>query len=103
MTDKEKDYTAVLLEDVNSNMQAYWEVLSDVKSKSDATFEEVGRINERLTSVEVKLDLLIEEVAMIKNEIRELKTSLSKKADLDKLEVLELRVTKIEKHFKLTA
>ncbi|MEK9183871.1 MAG: hypothetical protein AAB890_02255 [Patescibacteria group bacterium] len=42
-----------------------------------------------------------DEVISIKNEIKELKTSLYKKVDLEKLEMLELRVVRIEKHFKL--
>ena len=42
-----------------------------------------------------------DEVISIKNEIKELKTSLYKKVDLEKLEMLELRVARIEKHFKL--
>lgn len=28
MTKNEKDYTAVLMEDVNNNMKAFWEALS---------------------------------------------------------------------------
>lgn len=123
MTDKEKGYSAVLLEDVNSNMQAYWEVLSgtqedvrgvkeevesvkegvrSVKETSNATFEEVVRINERLFSVEITLEDIKKEIVLIKNEIKDLKKSLSQKADLARLEVLELKVTRIEKHIKLS-
>lgn len=84
MTGNEKDYAAVLLEDVNSNMKAFWEVLSgtqndvrrlkddaqelkekgdatwdllqSVKEKGDATFEQVGIMTEKLDSVELRLD-----------------------------------------------
>ena len=59
MTGNEKDYTAVLLEDVNSNIKAFWEKLSDVERKGDATFEEAIRINERLAIVEMKLEDVI--------------------------------------------
>ena len=38
MTENEKDYTAVLMEDMNSNVKAFWEVLSSVKEKGEATF-----------------------------------------------------------------
>ena len=108
MTGNEKDYTAVLLEDVNSNMKAFWEVLSGVKEKGDATFEQVGRMTEkldsmetRLDSMEIKLDELISAVSLIKGEIEALKTSLSAKADKEKLAILEFKIVRIEKYLKL--
>jgi len=122
MTDNEKDYTAVLLEDVNSNMKAFWEVLSGVKEKGDATFEQVGLVtekidsieirldsiegqqaetNKRLVSIEFKLDDLMKEVSSIKEEIKTLKTSISAKADKEKLEILEFKIIRIERHLKL--
>ena len=108
MTGNEKDYTAVLLEDMNSNMKAFWEVLSGVKRKGDATFEQVGRITEKLDSVEtrldsmeIKLDDLIKAVSLIKEEIEALKISLSAKADKEKLATLEFKIVRIEKYLKL--
>ena len=122
MTGNEKDYTAVLLEDVNSNMKAFWEVLSGVKEKGDATFEQVGLVtekidsieirldsiegqqaetNKRLVSIEFKLDDLMKEVSSIKEEIKTLKTSISAKADKEKLEILEFKIIRIERHLKL--
>src|SRR3989338_6944466 len=56
MTGNEKDYTAVLLEDVNSNIKAFWEVLSGVKEKGDATFEQVGLMTEKIDGIEIRLD-----------------------------------------------
>ena len=136
MTGNEKDYTAVLLEDVNSNMKAFWEVLSGVKERGDATFEQVGLMtekidgieirldsiegqqtetnkrldsiegqqtetNKRLDSIEFKLDDLMKEVSSIKEEIKTLKTSISAKADKEKLEILEFKIIRIERHLKL--
>ena len=108
MTGNEKDYTAVLLEDVNSNMKAFWEVLSGVKEKGDATFEQVGILTEkidsvetRLDSMEIKLDELINAVSLIKGEMEALKTSLSAKADKEKLSTLEFKIVRIEKYLKL--
>ena len=115
MTGDEKNYTAVLLEDVNSNMKAFWEIISDnqndikiLKEKSDATFEQLGFMTEkiggmetRLDSIEFKLDDLISEISFIKEEILALKTSLSAKADKEKLEVLEFKIVRIEKYLKL--
>ena len=122
MTGNEKDYTAVLLEDVNSNMKAFWEVLSGVKERGDATFEQVGLMtekidgieiridsiegqqtetNKRLVSIEFKLDDLMKEVSSIKEEIKVLKTALSSKADKEKLEILEFKIVRIERHLKI--
>lgn len=122
MTEKEKDYVAAVLEDVNHNFKAFGEVLEGVRKKSDATFEEVGRINERLTSVEMSQTLMRrdtktmqgdikelkittarieQEIISIKNEIKDLRLSLSKKADIERLEKIELRIVQIEKHLKL--
>jgi len=143
MTGNEKDYTAVLLEDVNSNMKVFWEVLSGVKEKGDATFEQVGLVTEKIDSIEIrldsiegqqtitnkrlnsmdtrfnkvdeqldsmngrfdrvefKLDVLIKEVSFIKEEIKVLKTALSSKADKEKLEILEFKIIRIERHLKL--
>ena len=122
MTGNEKDYTAVLLEDVNSNMKAFWEVLSGVKERGDASFEQVGLMtekidgieiridsiegqqtetNKRLVSIEFKLDDLMKEVYFIKEEIKVLKTALSSKADKEKLEILEFKIVRIERHLKI--
>lgn len=112
MTEKEKDYVAVVLEDVNHNFKAFGEVLDGVRKKGDATFEEVGRINEKLTSVEMSQVLMQgdtkqlkaitvrieQEIISIKNEIKDLRLSLSKKVDIERLEDIELRVAQIEKH-----
>ena len=122
MTGNEKDYTAVLLEDVNSNMKAFWEVLSgtqeDVKdlkvgmsdikdAVADNSIEiaelkiELTKTNKRLDSVEFKLDDLIKETSFIKEEIKALKISLSAKADKEKLATLEFKIVRIEKYLKL--
>jgi len=116
MTGNEKNYAAVLMENMNSNVKAFWEVLSGVKERGDATFEQVGLLtekidileagqaitNKRLDSIEFKLDELIREISFIKEEIRVLKTSLSAKADKEKLEVLEFKIVRIEKYLKLS-
>ena len=123
MTGNEKDYTAVLLEDVNSNMKAFWEVMSGTQSDVKVLKEQAGKITEkidsielrldsmdkrfdkidsRLDSIEFKLDDLIKEVSSIKAEIKSLKTSISAKADKEKFETLELRIIRIEKHLELS-
>jgi len=101
MSEKEKDYVAIVLEDVNHNFKAFGEVLSDVREKDEATFEEVGRINEKLTLMDFRLGNIEKEVKSIKNEIKELRLSLIKKADVEKLNELEFRIGKIEQHLKM--
>lgn len=130
MTGAEKDYTAVLLEDVNSNMKAFWEVLSenqkDVKEvkveisemkedinelKADVRIlktdvkelkTDVKELKEKSDTIEIKLDSLTKELFFIKEEIKSLRISLSEKADKEKLEMLELKVIRIEKHLNLS-
>ena len=43
------------------------------------------------------------EIVSIKDEINELRTVLTEKADVEKLESLEVRVERIEKHLTLSA
>ncbi len=109
MTEKEKDYVAVVLEDVNHNFKVFGEVLESVREKGEATFEEVGNIkgelvivNHRLDKIEGRLDNIEKEIVLIKSEIKELRLSLSKKADVEKLNELENRIIKIERHLKLS-
>ena len=130
MTENEKDYTAVLMEDMNSNVKAFWEVLSSVKEKGEATFEQMGLMteklgmveaeqaitnkrldsiegqqeitNKRLDSIDFKLDDLINEISFIKEEIKALKTALSMKVDKEKLEILEFKIVRIEKSLNLS-
>ena len=116
MTGNEKDYTAVLLEDVNSKMQVIVEVLHSVKEKGDATFEQVGIMtekidmleagqeitNKRLNAIELTLNDLLKEISSIKAEIKSLKKSISDKADKEKFETLELRIIRIEKQLELS-
>lgn len=66
MTEKEKDYVTAVLEDVNHNFKAFGEVLEGVRKKGDATFEEAGRINERLTSVEMSQILMQGDIKELK-------------------------------------
>jgi len=53
MTEAEKDYTAVLLEDVNSNMKAFLNVLS----REVVTNEKPERLELRVIRIEKNLNL----------------------------------------------
>ena len=136
MTGNEKDYTAVLLEDVNSNMKAFWEVISgtqndvkdlkegmenlkdvvvdnsieisELKTESEKTNKildsmdlRFDKMDARFDSIEFKLNDLIKEVSFIKEEVGILKSSLSAKADKEKLEIIEFKIVRIEKYLKM--
>lgn len=84
-----------------------------VKEKTDATFEEVGRIKIEMSEFKeemsefkeetnVQLADIKQELKSIKNEIDELKQTLQQKAGLGRLLNLEQRVFNIEKHLKLS-
>lgn len=95
MTVEQKDYVAVLLEDMNSNMRAFWEVLQGAKDdvsalnrKVDAVYEQVATLTERFT-------LLEEKVSSIELEIKAIKKQLVKLAN--NAELLESKISAIEK------
>ena len=69
MTGDEKNYTAVLLEDVNSNMKAFWDVLSGVQDKTDNLTKEIAEIKDTVADNGI-------EISEIKSEISGLRTEL---------------------------
>lgn len=95
ISEKEAGYVVAILEDVNSNFKAFGEVLSAIKERGDATFEEVGRINERLTLIEM-------EVKAIRNDIDAMKTLLTQKSDVSYLKKIESRLIKVEQYLNLS-
>ena len=83
MTGNEKDYTAVLLEDVNSNMKAFWEVLS-------GTQNDVKDLKEGMEN----LKDAVEDNSM---EISELKTESEKTNK--RLDSMDSRFDKVDERF----
>ena len=69
MTGDEKNYAAVLLEDVNSNMKAFWDVLSGVQDKTDNLTKEIAEIKDTVADNGI-------EISEIKSEISGLRTEL---------------------------
>lgn len=119
-------YAAILLESVKNDFRSFGEGLDllreevhEVKENGDATFEELGRfkmetavkfdqidsrfnqMDARFDRIEVRLDRIEGELLSIKTEIQELKQSLTKKAELEKLQGLEQRVKIIEQTLKI--
>ena len=122
MSEKEKNYVAVVLEAVRSNFEAFGETLDFVRMRGDATFEEVGRTREELEEVKdsqiltqadinvlkqdvkqinVRLNNIGKEVFAIRGEINALKTVLIQKADIEFFKKLEARLTRVERHLNM--
>lgn len=80
MSKKEKDYVAVVLEEVRSNFMVFGETLNGfgdklelVKQKGDATFEEVGRIKIEIVGIKGEITGLKGEMVETKEEITGMK------------------------------
>jgi len=109
MRKREKDYVAILLEEMRSDFTVFGETLSGfgkklelVKQKGDATFEEVGKMKVEMVEMNIRLDRIEREVLSIRSEIESLKNILTKKVDLDYVKKLEIRLARVEKHLKLS-
>ena len=123
MSDKEKDYVAVVLEEVRDNFRAFGESLDFVRKKGNATFEEVGRIKveieeikdiqvlmhsditvlkQDIKQINVRLGNIEQEVSAIRNEINSFKIILTQKADVEFLKTLEARLVIVEQRLKLS-
>ena len=77
------------------------EKIDGIEIRIDSIEGQQTETNKRLVSIEFKLDDLMKEVYFIKEEIKVLKTALSSKADKEKLEILEFKIVRIERHLKL--
>ena len=94
MTEKEKNYVAVVLEEVRSNfemfgetMMGFGEKLELVKQKGDATFEEVGRIKIEIGGIKEEIGGIKEEIGGMKEEIGGMKGEMAEmNVRLDRIE-----------------
>lgn len=121
------DYTLVVVEELRDTFKVFgegmtslWQELSAVRAKTDATFDEVGRIRIELNQVSMRLDsvenrlggienrigvlernsnLIKDEIKIIKTDIAEIKRTLTAKADMKYIMLFEARVARIEKKF----
>jgi hypothetical protein len=78
-----KNYTAVLLEEVRSDFKLIVENLDHVRKKGDATFEVVGKLQEDMTEV--------------KDELRIIRSELKEKVGREEFKLLENGVSRLEK------
>ncbi|MDP3794449.1 MAG: hypothetical protein Q8R13_00775 [bacterium] len=85
---------------VKGDMATVKSELAQVKAKTDATFEAVGKLSIEMAEVKLRLDTIEKELVSIKNEIGELRTALAGKAEVARLELLEVRVANIEAELK---
>ena len=106
MTGDEKNYTAVLLEDVNSNMKAFWDVLSGVQDKTDNLTKEIAEIKDTVADNGIEISELKSEISglrtELKSEISDVRTELNGlKGEVvktnTKLDSLELKIENANK------
>ena len=95
--DNKKDYTQVLLEDLRDQFTAFGEGLSVVSRQTEENGKHLEETNQRLERIEYELQEFRAEFSLIHKEIGELKTMLSTKPDLARLEALEARVNSLER------
>ena len=76
MSEKEKNYVAIILEEVRSNFAVFGETLGGfgdklelVRQKGDATFEEVGRIKGEIIVIKEDIVVIKEDIVVIKEDI----------------------------------
>ena len=112
-TDKQtKDRVEILLEDVNSNFKAFGEALdftreimkeefSGLGKKVDKNTEAIGGLRLDVYGIRMQLDEVNAEISSIKDEITELKLTLSNKGDIKKISNLEKRVFKMENFLQI--
>lgn len=121
MSANEKDYVAVVLEEVRDNFKVFGESLDFARKKGEATFEEVGRIRVEIEEIKdtqvlmqsditvlkqdvkqinVRLGNIENEISAIRSEINSLKIILTQKADVDFLKTLEIRLVRVEQRLK---
>ncbi len=111
-----KDRVEALLEDMSGSFEAFGEALvltreslsNDIKNlgkemdyKFETVFGELGKLNGEMSEMNSRLDKIEAEIRFIKDEIVGLKSSLSRKADIERLDYLEKKVFAMEKFLKV--
>jgi len=121
MSKEDVNYAAVMLEELNHNFKAFGEVLRGVKERSDATYEKVGEMNERLSMVEIDLaearkdinkiserldktdyhlNKIETEVSLLRRDFNEYQRTIAF-VDKEKVSEMETRLIRVEKHLNL--
>lgn len=102
-----QNFIGVLKEDFESKVDVIGEGNEIIKEKLDATFEMVGKLNEKTDGLSNKADATFEMVGemkidmeVVKSDISFIKNSLKQKVDKDEFISLEKRVILLENKFK---
>lgn len=117
MSAREKDYIGALMENYNGNLTAIFEVLGDLRDKYDMHTEMIGNlmvdvseikgeiveIKGHLKRIDTRLDRIEQTIKEMKDEIKELKSTLKNKADVERVELLETRLYRVEERLTLPA
>ena len=100
MTGNEKDYAAVLLEDVNSNMKVFWETLSGTQDKVNNLAEEMIGLKDAVADNSIEIAEIRTEIkADIKSEISGLRTEIKDEImkTNNKIDSLEFKIENMNK------
>ena len=100
MIGDEKDYTAVLLEDINSKMKAFWEVLSGTQSDVKDLKKEMGFLKDSVADNGIEIaELRTEFKAELKSEIGGLRTEIKDEImkTNNKIDSLEFKIDNMNK------
>ncbi len=91
----------VVLEKVYSEIDALGEAQDLMKDQMNSRFDTleaaVRQLDQRVTTLEIKVGELIDDMAFVKQEIRLIRHDLTQKVNREEFEMLESRVAKLEK------
>ncbi|MEK7674005.1 MAG: hypothetical protein AAB371_02310 [Patescibacteria group bacterium] len=85
------DYTGVVLENVQEQFKIFAEKLESIDEKFEGKFN----------NIEDSLQGVMYELLDIKSELRAVRDTLNKKADIEKVDKLEKRVFQMEREFEI--
>jgi len=84
-------------EHVDKRFDTVVEVVTSNRQKLDATFEAVGQLQEDVTELKEDVSTLKEDMVEVKSELGMIRNELKAKADRSELQLLEQRVTRLER------
>lgn len=91
---KRPQNVGVILENIRSDFKVFGETLLAVKEKGEATFEAVGELKEDVA-------VLKEDMVIVKDELGLIRNELKAKVGRDEFNLLEKRVSFLEKAAKV--
>lgn len=98
---EEKNYTEVLLEDLNSQFKAFGEGLDIVSQQTEKNSKQLKELTKEVRDFRAEVGVLRHDIkkefSLLRREIFDLRSLLGTKADVARLEALEARVDRLER------